>query len=88
MTEAGLQEVETYVSCRQNTVAQYIATRPIMDLFLVAKRRPVPIVEMQWWEQEGMYLEGMRTVDQEAEWKEGGGGQRLQWTISKVRRIL
>ena len=30
--EAGLQEIETYATYRQNTVAQYIATRPIMDL--------------------------------------------------------
>ena len=35
MVEAGLQEVETYVSRRQNTVAQFIVTRPIMDLYLV-----------------------------------------------------
>ena len=32
MWEAGLQEVESYVLRRQNTVAQYIATRPILGL--------------------------------------------------------
>ena len=36
MSEAGLQEVETYVSRRQNTAAHYITTRLIMDLCLVA----------------------------------------------------
>ena len=36
MLEAGLQEVETYVSRRQNTVAQFIVTRLIMDLCLAA----------------------------------------------------
>ena len=36
MVEAGLQEVDTYVSRRQNTVSQFIATRPIMDLSLEA----------------------------------------------------
>ena len=41
MAEAGLQELETYVSCFQNTVAQYIVTRPIMDLCLAAKQRPI-----------------------------------------------
>ena len=46
MAGAGLQEVETYVSRRQNTEAQYIVTRPIMDLCLVAKRRPGPRVAM------------------------------------------
>ena len=49
MAEAGLQEVETYVSCHQNTVAQYIATKPIMDLCLAAKWSPGPKVEMWWW---------------------------------------
>ena len=48
MVEAGLQEVETYVSRRQNTVAQYIITRPIMDLFLSSKRRLGPRVAIRW----------------------------------------
>ena len=72
MVKAVLQEVETYVSCRQNTAAQYIATRPIMDLCLAAKRRPGPRVVMRWWEQEGVDLEGMRTADRDAEQTEGG----------------
>ena len=46
MAKAGLQEVDTYVSCRHNTVAQCIATRPIMELCLAAKRRPGPMVAM------------------------------------------
>ena len=56
MVEEGLQEVETYVSQLQSTVAQYIATRPIMDLCLAVKRRPGPRVAMRWWEQEGLNL--------------------------------
>ena len=48
MVEAGLQEVETDISHRQNTVAQYIVTRTIMDLCLLAKRRPGPRVTMRW----------------------------------------
>ena len=40
MSEASLQEVDTYFARRQNTAAQYIATRLIMDLCLVAERRP------------------------------------------------
>ena len=35
VADTGLQELETYVSCRQNTVAQYILTRTTMDRFLV-----------------------------------------------------
>ena len=69
--DAGLQEMETYASLCQNTVAQYIATRPNMDLYLAAKRRPGPRVTMQWWEQEGLSLEGIRTASQEAERTEG-----------------
>ena len=42
MTDLGLQEVETYVSHIQNTAAQFIATRPIMDLYLAAEQRPGP----------------------------------------------
>ena len=32
MDEVGLQEVDTYISLRQNTMAQYIANIPIIDL--------------------------------------------------------
>ena len=32
MKEAGLTEVGKSISNRQNTVAQYIATRPLLDL--------------------------------------------------------
>ena len=48
MAEAGLQEVETYVSRCHNTVAQYILTRPIIDLYLAAKRRMGPRVARRW----------------------------------------
>ena len=71
MAEAGFQEVETYVSCHQNTVAQYIATRSIMDLCLAEKRRPGTRVARKWWEQEDLDLEGMRTASREAEQTEG-----------------
>ena len=36
MEEAGLQEVDTYLSRHQNKFSQLIAARPIMDLRLVA----------------------------------------------------
>ena len=67
MVEVVVQEVETYVSRRQNTVAHYIATRPIAELCLAAKQRPGQRVETRWWDQEGLDLEGMRTASQEAE---------------------
>ena len=39
MAEAGLQEVETYVYRRQNTVTQFIATRTIKDICLAAEHK-------------------------------------------------
>ena len=40
MSEAVVQEVYTYIAHRNNTVTQFIATRPIMDVCLAAARRP------------------------------------------------
>ena len=48
MEEAGLQEVETYVSRRHNKAAQFIMTIPIMDLCLAAERSPGSRVTKQW----------------------------------------
>ena len=62
MSEAGMQEVETYVSRRQNTVAQFIATRPIMDLCLAAERIPGPRIYKKWWEKDRVDVEGMQTA--------------------------
>ena len=39
MVESGLQEVETYVSRRQNTITHFIATRTIVELCLEMERR-------------------------------------------------
>ena len=40
----------------QNTVAQYIATRPILDLCKAAERKRGARVGMRWWEQAGLEL--------------------------------
>ena len=40
MQEVGLEEVEAYVMRRKNMVAQYIATRTIIDLCEEAVWRP------------------------------------------------
>ena len=47
----GMDEIALYISCRQNTVAQYIAARPIMDLCLAAEQNPRLRLSNQWWEQ-------------------------------------
>ena len=49
MVEVGLQEVETYVSCLHNTVAQFIATNPIVDLCMAVGRRTGPRVSKRYW---------------------------------------
>ena len=71
MVEEGFKEVETYVSRHQNIVAQFIVTRPIMDLCMTAKRRLGSRVKNIWWEKYLLDVEGMGSADWEAEWKEG-----------------
>ena len=73
LEEVVFQEVETYIDRRHNTVAQYIATRPIMDLCLTAVRRPGARVLKRLWEQEGIDIEGI----QEAAWVEETDTERV-----------
>ena len=60
MVEAGFEGIGTYVTRRQNTAAQYIATRPILDLCERSARRPGAWVSRRWWEQDGLDLEGAK----------------------------
>ena len=48
MVEAVLEEVETYVSHRQKKIKHFIATIPIIDICLVAERRPGVLVSHRW----------------------------------------
>ena len=49
MMESGLEGIRTYVTRRQNTIAQYISMRPIMDLCDRSARRPWAWVSRWWW---------------------------------------
>ena len=71
MADAGLQEMETYIPHHQDIVIQFIVTRPIMDLCLTEERRLGSRVTNWWWEQDGLYVEGMQTAAQDVEWTEG-----------------
>ena len=51
MKEAGFTDVRTSINRRQNTVAQYIATRPLLDLCEGATQRGGARVTMRWWDQ-------------------------------------
>ena len=54
MEEAGLTDIRTSIQRRQNTVAQYIATRPLLDLCEGARPREGARVTLRWWEQSGI----------------------------------
>ena len=57
MKEAGFTDVRTPINRRQKTVAQYIATRPLLDLCEGATQRGGARVTMRWWDQKGIYWE-------------------------------
>ena len=48
MEEAGFKEIGTYVTRRQNKVAQYIATRLILDLCERSAWRPGSWLSWRW----------------------------------------
>ena len=49
MKEAGLTDIRTSILRMQNTVAQYIATRPLLDLCEGARAREGVKVPLSWW---------------------------------------
>ena len=51
MREAGLTDIRKSIANSQNTVAQYIATRPLLDLCEGARAREGAKVPMRWWDQ-------------------------------------
>ena len=48
MKEAGLTDIRTSILRRQNTVAQYIVTRPLLDLCKGARAREGAKVPQRW----------------------------------------
>ena len=48
LREVGIEELEVYIQRSQNTVAQFISTRPIVDLCMEAERCPGNRVTKQW----------------------------------------
>ena len=52
--EAGFIDVRTSINRRQNTVAQYIATRPLLDLCKGTTCIGGARVAMRWWDQKGI----------------------------------
>ena len=66
MGEAGFKGIRKSVTSRQNTVAQYIATRPIMDLCERSIWKTEVRVFQRWWDQAGINLEGAKKRAAEA----------------------
>ena len=54
--EVGFEGIRKAVTRRQNTVAQYITTRPVMDLCERATQRVGVRASRRWWNQEGIDL--------------------------------
>ena len=52
--EAGFTEIRKSITNRQNTVAQYIATRPLLDLCERTTHRGEARVYRRWWDQKGV----------------------------------
>ena len=86
MREAGFERIRHSITRSQNTVAQYIATRPILNLCEQATQRLGARVSRRWWDQEGINLDKSKvraaettTTDSELESEsevesvEGGG---------------
>ena len=67
MAEEVIQDTGTYVASCQNTVTQYIATRPIMDLCLAVGWRPGAQVSKRWWDQEILDTDKIRKASRVAE---------------------
>ena len=77
MKEAGLTEVGTSILNRQNTVAQYIAMRPLLDLCEGASARTGTRVPFRWWDQKGIDWETAK-ARREEEGEESGSGSSAE----------
>ena len=67
MNEAGLTNVQTSINRRYNTVARYIATRPLLDLCEGATQREGARLTLRWWEQKGIDWEKAKAREAETE---------------------
>ena len=73
MREAGLIDIRKSIANRQNTVAQYIATRPLLDLYEGARAREGAKVPMRWWDQADINWETAKSKGVEQD-STGGSG--------------
>ena len=57
---AGLGEIGEHLTRRQNTIAAYVATRPIYEI-VRAQEPPSGNSRLRWWDQKGLVFEEMET---------------------------
>ena len=73
ISEAGFENMETYILRKDNIVVRYIAKQLILDLCEAADRNWGERVVIRWWEQAGIYLAWAReTVEAAAEMDKDG----------------
>ena len=65
--EAGFKDVRKSINTRQNTVAPYIATRPLLDLCVETTQIGGARVAMRWWDQKGIDWEKEKARGAETE---------------------
>ena len=73
---AGFLTMEEYIRRIQNTVAQYITTRSLLDLCEGLERDPGERFDMRWWKQEGVDLAGAWEATVAVVEEEGGEERR------------
>ena len=66
MREVRFEGIIKAVTRRQNTVVQYITTRPILNLCDQAMQRVGARVSRRWWDQEGIDLKAEKERAAEA----------------------
>jgi hypothetical protein len=49
LDDANLETIEVYIRRRQNHVAQYVATRPLLQLCQTAPAQPGSVSRLRWW---------------------------------------
>ena len=49
LSEARLEPIGEYISCRHTSVTQYITMRSIFDLVVAEERQPLSLATMLWW---------------------------------------
>ena len=71
MEEAAITDIRTSILRRQNTVAQYIATRLLLDLYKGARAREGAKVTLRWWYQAGIDWETAKAKGVETDTTDG-----------------